>query len=153
MLLVVVMLKGDLPSQVQLCCGGQQVFQSDFSVFCSIHFPFYMPGVGLMVRVVGLGSYDPEFKSYSPVELIPGGVNSACHSSEVGKMSARLSCVGVVTCPGLCPSGKETAKAAPNIFPSILTQKLCWSGDPSRIVPTSQGDCLSSTDALHRVWS
>ena len=30
---------------------------------------------------------------------------------------------------------------------------LCWSGDPSRIVPNSQGDCLGSTNALHRVWS
>ena len=29
-----------------------------------------MPGVGLMVRVVGLGSEDPEFKSHSDVELI-----------------------------------------------------------------------------------
>ena len=50
-----------------------------------------MPGVGLMVRVVGLGSR-------STVELIPGGVNSACHPSEVSKMSANMLvyCVGVV---------------------------------------------------------
>ena len=72
-----------------------------------------MPGVGLMVRVVGLGSSQgPEFKSRSAGELIPGGVNSACHNSEVGKiMSASLlvSCVGVVTHPGLCPIAKETA--------------------------------------------
>ena len=27
------------------------------------------------------------------------------------------------------------------------------SRDPSRIVPNSQGDCLVSTNALHRVWS
>ena len=33
-----------------------------------------MPGVGLMVRVVGLGSEDPEFKSHSAVELIPGAL-------------------------------------------------------------------------------
>ena len=33
-----------------------------------------MPGVVLMVMVVGLGSQGPEFKSCSPVELIPGGV-------------------------------------------------------------------------------
>ena len=68
-----------------------------------------MFGVGLMVRVVGLGSEDPEFKSHS-VELIPGGVDSACHPSEVGKMNANLlvSCVGVETCPGLCPIAKET---------------------------------------------
>ena len=49
-----------------------------------------MPGVGLMVRVVGLGSPGPEFKSCSAVELIPGGVDSAYHPSEVGKMSTRL---------------------------------------------------------------
>jgi len=42
-----------------------------------------MPGVCLMVRVVGFGSLGPEFKSCSAVELIPGGVNSACHPSEV----------------------------------------------------------------------
>ena len=69
-----------------------------------------MPGVGLMVRVVGFGSLGPEFKSCSAVELIPGGVNSACHPSEVGKMSASILgyCVGVATCPGLCPIAKET---------------------------------------------
>ena len=65
----------------------------------------------LMVRVVGLGSEGPEFKLCSAVELIPGGVNSACHPSEVGKMSASLleSCVGVATHPGLCAIAKETA--------------------------------------------
>ena len=70
-----------------------------------------MFGVGLMVRVVGLGSYDPEFKSYSAVELIPGGVDCACHPSEVSKMSASMlvSYVGVVTCPRLCPIAQETA--------------------------------------------
>ena len=64
-----------------------------------------------MVRVVSLGSKDPEFKSHLAVELIPGGVDSACHASEVGKMSASLlvSCVGVATCPGLCSIAKETA--------------------------------------------
>ena len=70
-----------------------------------------MPGFGTMVRVAGLGSWGSEFKSRSAVELIPGGVNSACHPSEVGKGSASLlvSCVGVATCPGLCPIAKETA--------------------------------------------
>ena len=70
-----------------------------------------MPGVGLMVWVVGFGSSGPEFKSRSAVELIPGGVDSARHPSEVGKMSTSLlvSCVRVVTCPGLCPIAKETA--------------------------------------------
>ena len=33
---VVVMLKGELPSQFQLSCRGQQVFLWNFSVFCSI---------------------------------------------------------------------------------------------------------------------
>ena len=72
---------------------------------------YEMPGVGLMVRVVGLGSQHPEFKFRSAVELIPGGVNSACHPSEVSKISASLlvSCVGVATRPGLCPIAKETA--------------------------------------------
>ena len=70
-----------------------------------------MPGVGLIVRVVGLGSLGPGFKSRSAVELIPGGVNSTYHPSDVGKMSASMlvSCVGVVTRPGLNPIAKETA--------------------------------------------
>ena len=70
-----------------------------------------MPGVGFMVRVVGLESLGPELKSHSAVELIPGGVDSACHPSEVGKMNASMlvSCVGVATRPGLCPIAKETA--------------------------------------------
>ena len=70
-----------------------------------------MPGVALMVRVVGLGFQDPEFKSHLAVELLPGRVDSARHSSEVGKLSASLPelCVGVVTHPGLCPIAKETA--------------------------------------------
>ena len=70
-----------------------------------------MPGVGLMVWVVGFGSEGPEFKSRLAVELIPGGVNSACHPSEVGKMSASMlvHCVGVGTRPGLCQIAKETA--------------------------------------------
>jgi len=64
-----------------------------------------------MVKVVGLGSEDPEFKSCLAVELIPGGVDSACHPSEVSKMSTSLlvSCVGMVTCPGLYPIAQETA--------------------------------------------
>ena len=71
----------------------------------------YVPGVGLIVREVGFGSSGPEFKSCSAVELIPGRVNSACHPSEVGKMSVSLlvSCVGVATRPGLYPIAKEAA--------------------------------------------
>jgi len=44
-----------------------------------------MPGVGLMGRVVGLGSLDPEFKFHSAVELTTGGVDCARHPSEVAK--------------------------------------------------------------------
>ena len=70
-----------------------------------------MPGVGLTVRVAGLGSQGPEIKSCSAVGLIPGGVNSACHLSEVSKMSASMlvSCVRVATRPGLSPIAKEIA--------------------------------------------
>ena len=70
-----------------------------------------MPGVGLMVQVVGLGSLGPEFKCRSVVESIPGGVNATCHPSEDGKMSASMLvyCVGVATRPGLCLIAKETA--------------------------------------------
>ena len=56
-----------------------------------------MPIVGLMIRMVGLGFLDPQFKSALAVELIPGGVDSACHPSEVGKMSASL----LIPCTGL----------------------------------------------------
>ena len=78
---------------------------------------FPMSGVGIMARVVGLRSSDPEFKSHLAVELIPGGVDSACDPSEVGKMSPSLlvSCVGVATRPGLCQISKETALAAPTL--------------------------------------
>ena len=64
-----------------------------------------------MVRVVGIGSLSPEFKSCSAVELIPGVVNSACHPSEFAKMSASMMvyCVGVATHSGLYPIAKETA--------------------------------------------
>ena len=83
---------------------------------------YNMPGVGLMVREAGLGSQGPEFKSRSAVELIPGRVDSAGHPSEFRKNVCQLA--------------------------GILRR----SGDPSRIVPNSQGDCLGSTNALHRVW-
>jgi len=78
---------------------------------CAVDAVPSMPGVDLMVRVVGFRSEGPEFKSCSAVELIPGGVNSACHPSEVSKMSASMlvCCVGVATRPGLCPIAKETA--------------------------------------------
>ena len=49
-----------------------------------------LPGVVLMVRVVGFGSSGPEFESCSAVEFIPSGLNLACHPSEVGKMSASM---------------------------------------------------------------
>ena len=82
----------------------------------------FVPGVGLMVRVVGLGSSGPEFKSHLVVELITGGIDSACHPSEVGKMSTSL--LGWLSHSSI----------------------LCRNGDPSRIVPNSPGNCFGSTD-------
>ena len=127
----------EIPVEVWTCLGeyGVQVLNKRFNCVTireeiprpwrqSILGPIFsgkgdipMPGVGLMVRVVGLGSWDPEFKSHSAVELISGGVESACHPSEVGRMSASLlaSCVGVASRPGLCPIAKETALAAPTL--------------------------------------
>ena len=69
---------------------------------------------------MGRWAWDPRIlqcKSCLAVELTPGGVDSACHHSEVGKMSASLvvSCVGVATRPGLYPIAKETASAAPTL--------------------------------------
>uniref|UniRef100_A0A8C4NHV2 Ras homolog, mTORC1 binding n=1 Tax=Eptatretus burgeri TaxID=7764 RepID=A0A8C4NHV2_EPTBU len=58
-----------------------------FVISSVIRMPY---GVCLMVRVVGLGSNNPELKSHLVVQLIPGGVDSACHPSEVGKMSASM---------------------------------------------------------------
>jgi len=75
-----------------------------------------MPGVGFTVRVVGLGSEGPKFKSHSFIELISGGVDSACHPSKVGKMSTSL--LGWLSHLNI----------------------LCQSGDPSRIVPNCPGD-------------
>ena len=81
------------------------------SGFCKEYADYYIPGVGLMVRVVGLGSKDPELKSHSAVELITDGVDSACHPSDVGRMSASLLvyCGGVATRQRLCPIAKEAA--------------------------------------------
>ena len=60
----------------------------------------------------------PEFKFRLAVELISGGVNSACHPSEVGKNEYQLAGI------------------------------LCWRGDLSRIEPNSPRDCFGSTNAL-----
>ena len=46
-------------------------------------------GVGLVVKVAGLGPKGPEFEPLSAVELTPGGVYSACHPSEGDEMSPR----------------------------------------------------------------
>ena len=70
----------------------------------------------------------PEFKSCSAVEVTPGGVDSACHPSEVGKMSTSL--LGWLSHSSI----------------------LCRSGAQSRIAPNSPGDCFGSTDAMYRVW-
>ena len=62
-----------------------------------------------MVKVASLGSWSPTFDPLSIVELTPGGVDSACHPSEVSEMGTSVlgyspfgvTCVGVATCPGL----------------------------------------------------
>ena len=97
-----------------------------------------MPCVGFMVGVVGLGSENPEFKSHSVVELIPGGVDSACSHSEVGKMSSSMLVylIGVGTRPGLCPTAKETAEAAP---------MLCTECSPNAWMDNLQGDVKYGT--------
>ena len=74
---------------------------------------------------------DPRILSSNLTRLliIPSGVDSACHPSEVGKMSTSL--LGGLS------------------HLSILRR----SGDLSRIVPNSPGDCFDSTNALYRVCS
>ena len=59
-------------------------------VYVRIMYYKIMPGVGLMVRVAGLGSKGPEFKSCPVTELILGGVDSACYPFKVNKMSTSL---------------------------------------------------------------
>ena len=74
-----------------------------------------------LVRVVGLGSEDPEFKSHSALELIQGGIDSACHPSKVSKMSAGLlvSCVGVAIVPRIVPNsqGDYLGSSAQSLVP------------------------------------
>ena len=53
-------------------------------------------GVGLVVKVAGLGSSDPEFEPMSAVELTPGGVDKACHPSEVGEMTTNVLVIGAL---------------------------------------------------------
>ena len=65
-------------------------------------------GVGLMIRVVDSGSLDPEFKPHLAVELILVGLTLPVIHSKSAKW-VPASCVGVATCPGLCPIAKETA--------------------------------------------
>ena len=60
-----------------------------------------MPGVGLMVRVPGLGS---QVLSSNHAQLL-NWQNECQH--------AGILCPGVVTRPGLCPIAKESALAAP----------------------------------------
>ena len=104
-----------------------------------------MPGVGLMVRVVGLGSLVPEFKSHFAVELIPGGVDCACRPSDVGKMSANLlvSCVRVTTRAGLCPIVQETALAAPMLCTKYGPNGWMDVMSGQRLSPNASGQCLS----------
>ena len=112
--------------------------------------------VGLILRAAGLVSEGPEFKSCLAVELISGGVDSACHPTEF-PLSSHSACHPI---PLSHPT--ETQPVIPlrnNKMSSSLLgwlshlSVLCQSGDLSRIVPNSQGDCFCSTNALCRVWS
>ena len=47
-------------------------------------------GVGLAVKVAGLGPQGPDFEPLFTVELTLGGVDSACQPSEVGEMSTSV---------------------------------------------------------------
>ena len=76
-------------------------------MYCRSH----MPGVGLMVMVVGLGSSDSEFKSHSAVELIPGGVD--CLSSFRGQQN-EYQPAGI-----LCRSG-DLSRIVPNSQGDLL---------------------------------
>ena len=49
-----------------------------------------------MVRVAGLGPLAPEFELLITIELTPGGVDSACHPSEVGEMSTSALVLGAL---------------------------------------------------------
>ena len=109
-----------------------------------------MPGVGLMVRVVGLGSSGPEFKFLFSVEFIPGGVDSACHPSKVGKMSASL-----LAAPTLCLL-RQHQRSAQSLVPidgcaPFLLQGLLW--DPNcelyYLISLADGPCSSQcVDAI-----
>ena len=46
-----------------------------------------MPGVGLAVKVAGLGPKSPDFEPLSAIELTLGGVEAAGYLSEVGETS------------------------------------------------------------------
>ena len=59
-----------VPFEVREGMEGEHTQETDLTM----HNQVFMPGVVFMVRVVGLGSKDPEFKSPSAVEIIPGGV-------------------------------------------------------------------------------
>ena len=48
------------------------------------------PGVGLVVKVAGLGSQRPKFEPLCAIELTPGGVDSTRNPSEVGETSTSV---------------------------------------------------------------
>jgi len=76
-----------------------------------------MPGVGLMVSVVGLGSYDPARSN--PAGLLNSyqvGLTLSVILPRLARcVPACWSTVGVAICPGLCPIAKESAEAAPTL--------------------------------------
>ena len=59
-------------------------------VFSYLQMRVSKPGVGLEVRVAVLRPQGPEFEPLSAVELTPSGVDPACNSSEVTKMSTSV---------------------------------------------------------------
>ena len=65
-----------------------------------------------MAGVVGLGSSDPEFKSHLAVELIPGGVDSACDPSEVATPTHDTSKLSLI----FAYFGRMTGKVNPSWY-------------------------------------
>ena len=86
-----------------------------------------MPGVGLMVRVVGLGSEDPEFKSRWAIELIPGGVD--CLSSFRGRQN-EYQLAGI-----LCQSGDPSRIVANSQGDYLSSTRLCTEYGPNGWTP------------------
>ena len=92
----------------------------DYSCYTDIEVD--KPGVGLTVKVAGLRSHCLEFEPLLFVEITPGGL-TACHPSEVGKMSTSLLATGT-TASEVQPSSQQwcnqQAEAAYKIMKIML---------------------------------